>query len=323
MLRCIYRLMSIKHPKPQLMIICGPTGSGKTSLAIEMARQFNGEIISVDSMQVYKTMDIGTAKPTLDEQAYIHHHLIDIIAPHQPFDAAQFAKLAHASIIELQKRDIIPFLVGGTGLYIKALVHGLFRSKPVDEKIRRRLKEKATVHGSDFIYKELKTCDPVSAEKIHPSDAYRIIRALEIYEATEKAISTYHREHKFADSPYNFLKIGLQMKREILYDRINRRVDAMVDAGFVTEVRGLLDRGYSAALKSMQAIGYRHMVDFIEGRISWDEAIRTMKRDTRRYAKRQLTWFRKDPEIVWVEPERVNDIQQLIKSFLQVPPRSQ
>ena len=305
--------------KPKIIVVCGPTGIGKTSTGIEIAGVFNGEIISADSMQVYRYMDIGTAKPTTDERARVRHHLIDIIDPVESFDAAQFAKSAHKVIIELHGRGIIPFVVGGTGLYIKALVHGLFRAKPADKNIRMRLKKETVVRGTDFIYKRLSECDPGSAERIHPNDTYRIIRALEIYETTEKAISKYHREHKFADSPFKVLKIGLQINREALYDRINRRVDAMVDAEFIGEVKGLLEKGYSADLKSMQAIGYRHMIDFIEGCISWDEALRTLKRDTRRYAKRQLTWFRADPEIVWVEPEQVKDIHGLIKSFLRLP----
>ena len=305
--------------KSKIIVVCGPTGIGKTSTGIEIAGVFNGEIISADSMQVYRYMDIGTAKPTPDERARVHHHLIDIIDPVESFDAAQFAKSAHKVIIELQGRGITPFVVGGTGLYIKALVHGLFRAKTADKNIRIRLKKEAVVRGTDFLYKRLSECDPDSTERIHPNDTYRIIRALEIYETTEKAISKYHREHKFADSPYKVLKIGLQINREALYDRINRRVDAMIDAEFVDEVKGLLEKGYSADLKSMQAIGYRHMIDFIKERISWDEALRTLKRDTRRYAKRQLTWFRADPEIVWVEPEQVKDIHGLIKSFLRLP----
>ncbi len=309
----------IYKEKSKIIVVCGPTGIGKTSTGIEIAGVFNGEIINADSMQVYRYMDIGTAKPTPDERARVHHHLIDIIDPVESFDAAQFAKLAHKVIIELQGRGITPFVVGGTGLYIKALVHGLFRAKTADKNIRIRLKKEAVVRGTDFLYKRLSECDPDSAERIHPNDTYRIIRALEIYETTEKAISKYHREHKFADSPYKVLKIGLQINREALYDRINRRVDAMIDAEFADEVKGLLEKGYSADLKSMQAIGYRHMIDFIEGRISWDEALRTLKRDTRRYAKRQLTWFRADSEIVWVEPEQVKDIHGLIKSFLRLP----
>ena len=305
--------------KSKIIVVCGPTGIGKTSTGIEIAGVFNGEIINADSMQVYRYMDIGTAKPTTDERARVRHHLIDIIDPVESFDAAQFAKSAHKVIIELHRRGITPFVVGGTGLYIKALVHGLFRAKPADKNIRMRLKKETVVRGTDFIYKRLSECDPDSAERIHPNDTYRIIRALEIYETTEKAISKYHREHKFADSPFKVLKIGLQINREALYDRINRRVDAMIDAEFVDEVKGLLEKGYSADLKSMQAIGYRHMIDFIKERISWDEALRTLKRDTRRYAKRQLTWFRADPEIVWVEPEQVKDIHGLIKSFLRLP----
>ncbi len=305
--------------KLKIIVICGPTGIGKTSFAIEIAGKYSGEIISADSMQIYRYMNVGTAKPTIDEQTHIRHYLIDIIDPDELFDAALFAKMAHEKIIKLHEKDIIPFVVGGTGLYIKALVHGLFRAEPADKNIRMRLKEEEASLGADFLYKRLIECDPDSAERIHPNDTYRIIRALEIYEATEKTISKYHKEHEFADSPFKVLKIGLHMDRDVLYDRIDQRVDAMIGAGLVDEVKELLDRGYSKDIKSMQAIGYRHMVDFIEKRISWNEALRTLKRDTRRYAKRQLTWFRADTEITWVEPEQVNDIQQLIKSFLQVP----
>ncbi|OEU74433.1 MAG: tRNA (adenosine(37)-N6)-dimethylallyltransferase MiaA [Desulfuromonadales bacterium C00003093] len=302
--------------KPNVIVICGPTALGKTAVALELARVFNGEIIGADSMQIYRYMDIGTAKPTPYEQASIPHHMIDIVDPDESFSAMQYAKMAHEEIMKLHAQGITPFVVGGTGFYIKALVHGLFMARPVDTDIRMRLKEEAAVHGAVSLHKRLSKCDPDAAERIHPNDTYRIIRALEIYETTGKSISKYHSEHGFADRQLKVLKIGLHINRNLLYDRINRRVDAMIEAGLVDEVKGLLGMGYSENLKSMQSIGYRHMVDFIKGRLSWDETLRTLKRDTRRYAKRQMTWFRSDSEIVWREAEQLSDIRGLIKDFL-------
>jgi len=302
--------------KPNIIVICGPTGLGKTSVSIELAIDLHGEIIGADSMQIYRYMDIGTAKPTLNEQARVPHHLIDIIDPDEPFDAARFAKMAGDIIIRLDTGGIIPFVVGGTGLYIKALVHGLSQACQADKNIRACLKEEEMLYGSGFLYEKLSKCDPEAAERIHPNDIFRIIRALEVYEATGKAISQYSKDHGFEKRRFNVLKIGLHMEREALYDRINRRVDAMIEEGFLDEVKKLLDIGYSEDLKSMQSIGYRHMVDFIKGRLAWEETIRTMKRDTRRYAKRQMTWFKADPEIVWVEPGQLGYIKQLIKKFV-------
>lgn len=304
--------------QPNVIIICGPTALGKTSIAIDLAKTFNGEIIGADSMQIYRHMNIGTAKPAPDEQSRVPHHMIDIVDPDEPFDARQFAIIAHEKIMNLHARSITPFVVGGTGLYIKALVHGLFEAKPADSEVRMRLKQEAEIHGTGFLYKRLSKQDSKTAKRIHPNDTYRIIRALEVYELTGKMISELHREHRFTDKPFRVLKIGLHMDREIIYDRINRRVDVMIDAGLVNEVKGLLGMGYSADLKSMQSIGYRHMVDFIEGRSSWEEALRTLKRDTRRYAKRQLTWFKADSAIVWKEPGQLKEIRRTIKKFLQV-----
>ncbi len=304
--------------QPNVIVICGPTALGKTSIAINLAKTFNGEIIGADSMQIYRHMNIGTAKPTPDEQSRVPHHMIDIVDPDEPFDARQFAIIAHEKIMNLHARSITPFVVGGTGLYIKALVHGLFEAKPADSDVRMRLKQEAEIHGTGFLYKRLSKQDSETAKRIHPNDTYRIIRALEVYELTGKMISGLHREHRFTDKPFRVLKIGLHMDREIIYDRINRRVDVMIDAGLVNEVKGLLGMGYSADLKSMQSIGYRHMVDFIEGRSSWEEALRTLKRDTRRYAKRQLTWFKADSAIVWKEPGQLKEIRRTIKKFLQV-----
>jgi tRNA dimethylallyltransferase len=303
--------------KPKIVVICGPTALGKTSIAIDLARAFSGEIVGADSMQIYRYMDIGTAKPTPDERSCVTHHMIDIVDPDEHFDAKQFAKMAQDKIMKLYVLGVTPFVVGGTGLYIKALVQGLFKAGPADSHVRERLKKEARIYGSDFLYKQLSQRDPDTAKRIHSNDTYRIIRALEVHELTGKTITELHREHMFSDKPFRVLKIGLHMDRELMYDRIDLRVDAMIKAGFIDEVKGLLDTGYPAGLKSMQSIGYRHLVDFIEGRCPWDETLRTLKRDTRRYAKRQLTWFKADPEIVWKKPEQLREIQRLIKKFLQ------
>jgi len=303
--------------KPKIIVICGPTALGKTSIAIDLAGTFSSEIINADSMQIYRYMDIGTAKPTPDEQSCAAHHMIDLVDPDEHFDARQFAEMAHKKIIKLHARGVTPFVVGGTGLYIKALVHGLFKSGQADPRIRERLQEQARICGSDFLHQRLSMHDPDTAERIHPNDTYRIIRALEVHELTGKTIAVLQSEHGFKDNRFRILKIGLHISREALYDRINHRVDAMIDSGFLDEVKGLLNMGYLDDLKSMQSIGYRHLVDFIKGRCSWDEAMRTLKRDTRRYAKRQLTWFKADPEIVWREPGQLKEIRQLIKKFLQ------
>ena len=308
--------MNYNRPKPKIIVICGPTGVGKTSAAIEIAGEFKGEIINADSMQIYKYMDIGTAKPTLDEQVRVKHHMIDIVDPDESFDAAIYAKTAHEIIMKLDRQDIISFVAGGTGFYIKALLHGLFMAGQSDVNIRERLKEEAAVHGEAFLHKRLSKCDPTAAENIHPNDTYRIIRALEVYEITGKSISECHEEHGFIDEPFKVLTIGLDINREILYDRINSRVDAMIDSGLVDEVKWLLHKGYSENLKPMQSIGYRHITDYIKGRLSWDEALLTLMRDTRRYAIRQMNWFKSDSRIVWIKPGQFEDIIVLTKKFL-------
>jgi tRNA dimethylallyltransferase len=304
--------------KPKIIIICGPTAVGKTTVAIDLAQHLEGQIIGADSMQIYKYMDIGTAKPTIEEQALVIHHMVDFVQPDKPFDVAQYAARARAKIIELDRQDITPIVVGGTGLYIKALLHGLFDDRVSDPQIRDRLKSEAGDHGIRFLYERLSSLDPDTAKRLHPNDSYRILRALEVIEATDQAISKHHQKHGFFDRPFESLKIGLNLERALLYERINRRVDAMISAGFLDEVKGLLARGYSVGLKPMQSIGYRHMVDYIKGRLSWAECIRTLKRDHRRYAKRQLTWFRADPEIIWKEPQQVEELKLLAENFMKI-----
>jgi tRNA dimethylallyltransferase len=308
--------MSSATEKPKIVIICGPTGIGKTAVAVDLAQHFSGQIIGADSMQVYKYMDIGTAKPTAEEQNRVDHHMIDIVEPDETFDAARYAGLARAKIFALNRQNITPFVVGGTGLYIKALLYGLFNAAVSDPDVRRRLKEEAAVHGSEYLHARLGRLDPESARRLHTHDTYRILRALEVVETTGKPISRHHQEHGFLEQPFRSLKIGLNMDRAILYEGIDARVDAMISAGFVEEVRNLLARGYAGDLKSMQSIGYRHMIDYIEGRLSWEECMRTLKRDHRRYAKRQLTWFGADPEIIWKEPRQVSQIKDSINNFL-------
>ncbi len=308
--------MSSATEKPKIVIICGPTGIGKTAVAVDLAQHFSGQIIGADSMQVYKYMDIGTAKPTAEEQKRVDHHMIDIVEPDETFDAARYAGLARAKIFALNRQNITPFVVGGTGLYIKALLYGLFNAAVSDPDVRRRLKEEAAVHGSEYLHARLGRLDPESARRLHTHDTYRILRALEVVETTGKPISRHHQEHGFLEQPFRSLKIGLNMDRAILYEGIDARVDAMISAGFVEEVRNLLARGYAGDLKSMQSIGYRHMIDYIEGRLSWEECMRTLKRDHRRYAKRQLTWFGADPEIIWKEPRQVSQIKDSINNFL-------
>ena len=308
--------MSEVEEKPKIVIICGPTGIGKTSVAIDIACAVNGEIISADSMQIYRYMDIGTAKPTPEEQSRVRHHIVDIVDPDENFDAAKFSKRAHEKIVELYNSGIVPLVVGGTGLYIKAAVHGLFDAEAVNLDIRKRLKKESSISGSGLLHKRLAACDPDAADKIHPNDTYRIIRALEMVEATGKPISEHQVDHGFMEKRYRVIKIGLSMERKALYDRINQRVDVMIEKGLVDEVKDLLNKGYSENLKSMQSIGYRHIVDFIKKRLSWDETVRTLKRDSRRYAKRQMTWFKADPEIVWLGLESMDEATSMVKAFI-------
>lgn len=302
--------------KPKIVIICGPTGVGKTSLAVELAQHFGSQIVGADSMQVYRYMDIGTAKPTAAEQARVAHHMIDIIAPDESFDAARYAECAGTKIFEMDRQKITPFVVGGTGLYIKALLHGLFDAEGFDADVRCKLKQEAEAHGVESLHERLGRLDPESAKRLHPNDRYRVLRALEVVETTGKPISRYHREHGFSEQPFDALQIALRMDRPLLYARINQRVEAMIASGFLEEVKSLLARGYLADLKSMQSIGYRHMVDFLAGRLTWQECLRTLKRDHRRYAKRQLTWFGADPQIIWKEAGQHEEIRLLVEEFL-------
>lgn len=302
--------------KDRVIVICGPTGIGKTELSIRLAERFGGEIVGADSMQVYRYMDIGTAKPTRQQQKRVPHHMIDAVDPGQPYDAARYLREARASIRAVAGRGRVPMVVGGTGFYIKALLYGLFQTRPKDEQLRRRLRLEAETLGGGALYERLARCDPQAASRIHPNDTYRVIRALEVFEATGRPVSAWREAHRFSDAPFDALKFALYTEREELYRRIDQRVDAMIREGLVDEVRRLLEMGYPQSLRPMQALGYRHVLAYLSGTTDWQSAVRSLKRDTRRYAKRQLTWLRSDPEMIWIRPEQEAEIGDRILAFL-------
>lgn len=302
--------------KKKIIVICGPTGVGKTGFAIWLANKFNGEIVGADSMQIYRYMDIGTAKPDAVERAMAVHHMVDIAEPDEKFNAARFAEMADRAIEKIIKKNKIPIVTGGTGLYIKALIHGLFRQgRAVDKKIINMLEVELNNKGHLYLHKKLEKIDPDSAERIHPNDSFRIIRALEVFESTGRTMTSLHREHQFGSDRYACLKIGLYMDRAELYKKIEKRVEAMMDQGLINEVRSLIAMGYSCGLKSMQSLGYRHICDFLNHGVPLEETVRLLKRDTRRYAKRQFTWFRKDGKIVWIKPDERKKADKCIREF--------
>ena len=302
-----------------LVILLGPTAVGKSECALELAQRFGLEIINADSMQVYRGMDIGSAKPSLEERTLATHHLIDIRNPDQEFSAAHFRDEATTVIHSLAKQEKYGLVVGGTGFYIKALTKGLFPAPGADEKLRRELKEKDKTQGQWYLYRELKKVDPEAALKLHPNDTFRIIRALEIFYLTGKPISAQQKNHQFKHSYFNFLKLGLLRDRREIYQRIEQRVDTMIAQGLADEVIQLLSQGYPPTIKPFQSLGYKQMLSYLQGEITLNEAVRVIKRTTKMYAKRQLTWFKKDTEINWCTlPQQHAEIGEEIKKFLKI-----
>ncbi|NLC51908.1 MAG: tRNA (adenosine(37)-N6)-dimethylallyltransferase MiaA [Firmicutes bacterium] len=299
-----------------LLVIVGPTAVGKTEVAIKVAcRLKDYEIVSADSMLIYRFMDIGTAKPSLEERKKIKHHLIDIIDPDEDFSVADYQRLAFRAIESIYKQEKLPLLVGGTGLYVRAVTDEYaFSEQGGNASIRKKLKERAKKLGTASLYRELEKIDPLAAVKIHPHDQRRIIRALEVYYSTGERFSKQLLRTRERGSSFQLLIIGLYMQRAELYKRIDQRVEIMLERGFLQEVKGLLSRGYSPHLKSMQSIGYRHMAAYLQGELSFEEAKRLLQRDTRRFAKRQLTWFRRDERIKWMEANRWN-VDSLVENI--------
>ena len=302
--------------KPKIVIILGPTAVGKSALALELAGQLNGEIVNADSQQVYRYLDIGTGKPTMAERERVRHHLIDMVNPDQEFNAAMFRHLANEVIYQINERKRNPMVCGGTGLYLKALTRGLFQGPAQDVIFRSELEKEIAQSGLDSVYRRLAEIDPTVISTIHPNDRSRTVRALEVYQLTGKPISQWQNDHRFQEDSFEVLKIGLNLDRVELYERINRRSAAMIQAGILEEVRGLVARGYSLDLKPLGSVGYAQMGKVIRGALTIDAALEEMQQETRHLAKRQLTWFRADKEVRWFHPKQISEILKTMKEFL-------
>ena len=296
--------------KKQLIVLVGPTAVGKSAVAIRLALKRSSEVISADSRMVYRGMEIGTAKPRPAERAGIVHHLIDIVDPDEPFSAGRFKSLAGAVIGRLHREGRVPIVVGGTGLYLKLLLHGLWEGPEADWPLRERLYEAEHREGGGYLHQRLKEIDPDSARAIKPQDRSKLVRAIEVYEKTGRPLSDHHREHQFSEKPYEAIQIGLRRSRDDLYQRIEARVDHMMAGGLAEEVRGLVEKGYSSELPSMKGLGYRQIVGHLKGEYDRAEAVRRLKRDTKRYAKRQFTWFNRDPSIRWIDLSESDDVDE-------------
>ncbi len=308
--------------KLPLVIINSPTATGKTKLAMDLALAFGGEVISADSLQVYRYLDIGTAKPTIEERNKVKHHLIDVVDPDEEFNAAVFTEQAHKIIENVAKSRKPVFIAGGTGLYIRALLKGIIETPKVDENIRNFFRSLRNSQGKEHLYNLLQQRDKEAALRINPNDSVRVIRALEVLEQTGESIVDIQKRHAFRDNNYNACKIGLKVDREELKKRIAERSDKMIAAGLLDEVRGLLARGYGEDLKPMQSLGYKQMTDFLSGKHDWEKAVHLIKQETWLYAKRQMTWFAADKEISWYSPEQSDEINKSVKLFLKVAERA-
>lgn len=302
----------------KILIIVGPTAVGKTATALWLAQEFSGEIISCDSMQVYRGFDLGTDKPSPEERKLVPHHLIDFLDPTEQFSAADFAFQALAIAEEIIGRGHLPIVVGGTGLYHRALTAGLFKGPGRDQALRQKLKTEARVFGLEKLYQKLQEVDPEYARKITPKDSIRIIRALEVYYKTGRPISEHFRLTESPLQARGFIpgQIGLKLERKELYRRIEERVDRMFEKGLVAEVRKLLEMGLPEEATPFKGLGYRQVLRYLKGEISLEEAIRLTKLETRHYAKRQMTWFRKTPGLTWFQPTEKDQIRKYVKNFL-------
>lgn len=309
--------MSENKKKP-MIILTGPTAVGKTDLSIQLAKAINGEIISADSMQVYRHMDIGSAKVTPEEMDGVPHHLIDVLEPEEEFNVVVFQKLAKEALTGIYERGHIPIIVGGTGFYIQALLYDIdFTENDGDTAIRRELEKLAQTQGAGCLHQMLQEIDPESAAAIHKNNVKRVIRAIEFYRQTGKKISLHNEQEREKQSPYQFLYYVLDTDRKILYERIDRRVDLMMEHGLVDEVKHLADMGCTRDMVSMQGLGYKEILDYLSGEIPLEEAVYILKRDTRHFAKRQITWFKRERDVRWLELEQFqNDRKKVLEHIL-------
>ena len=303
--------------KSQLLCILGPTAVGKTKIAIDLAQRLNAEIISVDSRQIYRQMDIGTAKPTYQELQAAPHHLIDCVEISQTFTAADYKILADTAISDIHNRNKQVILAGGAGLYFRAIVDGLFQGPGADVKLRNKLQLEAAEYGVEELHNRLRKYDPISAERIHPNNLNRVIRAIEVYELTGIPISEHQQQWEYKGQRYCFNAFGLTMSRPLLNDRINQRVDVMLANGLVKEVESILAAGHSRDSFALQSFGYKELVAYLDGQCTYVEAVEQLKQNTRKFAKRQMTWFKKDKRIEWVERNTTsNNVEYIVNKII-------
>lgn len=306
--------------KKPLVVLTGPTAVGKTKLSIALAKALGGEIISADSMQVYKHMDIGSAKITEKEMDGVPHHLIDVLSPFEEFHIVRFQELAKKAVEDIYSRGRIPVFVGGTGFYIQAVTKDIdFTEGEEDKEYREELSRLAAEKGNEFLHEMLRNIDPKSAEEIHANNVKRVIRALEFYKENGFPISQHNEEQKQNETPYNLAYFVLNAPRELLYERIDRRVDEMMENGLMEEVQKLKDMGCRRDMTSMQGLGYKEILSFLDGEVPLEEAVRILKRDTRHFAKRQLTWFRRESDVIWLDKDKFSfDEEKILEYMLSV-----
>ena len=307
-----------RGPAPRAGFIVGPTGAGKTAFAIAIAERLGAEIVNADSRQLYRGMDIGTAKPDAADRARVPHHLIDVREPNSPIDVAEFAAMARGAIAEVAARGRPVLIVGGSGLYLRVLRGGIFAGPPASQELRAELGAIAAERGAPYLHARLAGADPESARRIGVNDLRRIVRALEVHALSGIPISEHQRRHAFAGGGIESIAIGLALARERLYDNINRRFDAMIAAGLVEEVRGLIAAGCRLDAPPLEAIGYREIAAYLAGKLGLAEAIELAKRESRRLAKRQMTWFRREPEVAWLDPDGgIEEALKLLRDFFR------
>ena len=307
------------NPIGKVLVILGPTGVGKTKISLEVADKIKSEIICADSRQIYRFMDIGTAKPEPEQRKRITHHLIDVVNPDERFTAADFARAAKKIIRELIARGQSPIVTGGTGLYIRALTRGFFKGPRGNLRIRERLKKTAKQKGNEFLHMKLSKVDPEAAQSMHPNNLLRVIRALEVYELTGTPISRLQKQGEYDKREFDFIKVGLNLDRKELYATIEKRVDQMMKQGLLDEAIRLTESGYSNKLTPLKTLGYKELFSYLEGKMSLSEAVDLIKKNTRNYAKRQLTWFKKEEGITWFDVEKNKIVKSIVEKFKKSP----